>query len=159
MVISGTGDRQEITARDIAIGIVKVRCVEQVGSIRSELHLQPLQRSKAAEQAEIEIHRTGLATSAPKESTLEAETIAKIVGHSGEKSGPVYKITVGRDDLGVKEMDATINSRMGLNTWAAFVGSNEDAAVAGDIAMLESEVQPVLKALRAHGLNVVAIVN
>ena len=48
---------------------------------------------------------------------------------------------------------------MGLNTWAAFAGSNEEAAVAGDVAMLESEVQPVLKALRAHGLDVVAIHN
>lgn len=96
-------------------------------------------------------------SAAAKESTLDTERIAKIVGHSGDKTGPVYKITVGRDDLDVKEMGAAINSRMGLNTWAAFVGSNEDAAVAGDIAMLESEVQPVLKALRAHGLDVVAI--
>jgi hypothetical protein len=69
----------------------------------------------------------------------------------------VYKITVGRSDLDVKEMGATINARMGLNTWAAFVGSNEDAAVAGDVAMLESEVTPTLKALRGHGLDVVAI--
>lgn len=94
---------------------------------------------------------------APKQSTLDGEKIAKIVGHAGEQNGPVYKITVGRDDLDVKEMGAKINSRMGLNTWAAFVGTNEDAAVAGDIAMLESEVQPTLKALRAHGLDVVAI--
>jgi hypothetical protein len=94
---------------------------------------------------------------APKQSTLDAEKITKIVGHAGEQNGPVYKITVGRDDLDVKEMGAKINSRMGLNTWAAFVGTNEDAAVAGDIAMLESEVQPTLKALRAHGLDVVAI--
>ena len=101
---------------------------------------------------------SGQASSAPpKESTIDTEKIAKIVGHSGDKNGPVYKITVGREDLDVKEMGATINSRMGLNTWAAFVGTNEDAAVAGDIAMLESEVQPVLKALRAHGLDVVAI--
>ena len=54
-------------------------------------------------------------------------------------------------------MGATINARMGLNTWAAFVGTNEDAAVAGDVAMLESEVTPTLKALRAHGLDVVAL--
>jgi hypothetical protein len=96
-------------------------------------------------------------SAAPKQSTLDAEKIAKIVGHTGEQAGPVYKITIGRDDLDVKEMGATINARMGLNTWAAFVGTNDDAAVAGDIAMLESEVQPTLKALRAHGLDVVAI--
>lgn len=95
---------------------------------------------------------------APKQgTTLDTQRIAKIVGHAGEQSGPVYKITLGRDDLNVKDMGATINARMGLNTWAAFVGTNEDAAVAGDIAMLENEVNPVLKALRSNGLDVVAI--
>jgi hypothetical protein len=96
-------------------------------------------------------------TSAPTKSTLDTASIAKIVGHEGEQNGAVYKITVGRSDLDVKEMGATINARMGLNTWAAFVGTNEDAAVAGDVAMLESEVTPTLKALRGHGLEVVAI--
>jgi hypothetical protein len=94
----------------------------------------------------------------PKQgTTLDTERIAKIVGHAGEQNGPVYKITLGRDDLNVKDMGATINARMGLNTWAAFVGTNADAAVAGDIAMLENEVNPVLKALRSNGLEVVAI--
>ena len=69
----------------------------------------------------------------------------------------MYKITVGRDDLSVKEMGATINARMGLNTWAAFTGTNDNAAIAGDVAMLEPEVQPVLKALRQNGIDVVAI--
>ena len=94
---------------------------------------------------------------APKQSTLDTDKIGKIVGHPGEQSGPVYKITIGRDDLDVKEMGAKINARMGLNTWAAFVGTNDDAAVAGDVAMLETELQPTLKALRSHGLDVVAI--
>jgi len=56
----------------------------------------------------------------------------------------------GRDDLGMKEHGAVINARMGLNTWAAFVGTQEDAAIAGDVAMLESEITPVLKALRKN---------
>jgi len=92
-----------------------------------------------------------------KQGALDTDRIAKIVGHAGEQTGPVYKITLGRDDLDVKEMGAAINARMGLNTWAAFVGTNDDAAVAGDVAMLESEVTPTLKALRSHGLDVVAI--
>ena len=54
-------------------------------------------------------------------------------------------------------MGASINSRMGLNTWAAFYGSDANAEVAGDVAMLSNEVTPVLKALRSNGLNVVAI--
>jgi len=95
----------------------------------------------------------------PAKSGLDTAAIAKIIGHEGEQNGAVYKITLGRDDLSVKEMGATINARMGLNTWAAFVGTNEDAAVAGDIAMLEAEVNPTLKALRSHGLDVVAIHN
>jgi hypothetical protein len=91
--------------------------------------------------------------------SLDTAQIAKIVGHDGEQNGAVYKITIGRDDLKLKEMGATINSRMGLNTWAAFYGTNEDAAIAGDVAMLESEVTPTLKALRSHGLDLVAIHN
>jgi hypothetical protein len=88
---------------------------------------------------------------------LDAAKLAKIAGHEGEQTGAVYKITVGRDDLGMKEHGAVINARMGLNTWAAFTGTQEDAAIAGDVAMLESEVTPVLKALRKNGLDVVAI--
>jgi len=88
---------------------------------------------------------------------INTTKIAQIVGHDGEQSGLVYKITVGRDDLSIKEMGATINARMGLNTWAAFYGTDSNAEIAGDVAMLTGEVTPVLKALRSNGLNVVAI--
>ena len=94
------------------------------------------------------------ATAAP---TMDTAKLAQIVGTPGEQSGAVYKITVGRDDLKLTEMGAPINARMGLNTWAAFVGTNDNAAIAGDIAMLASEVQPVLNALRKNGIDVVAI--
>jgi hypothetical protein len=89
--------------------------------------------------------------------TIDTANIAKLVGHEGEQSGQVYKITIGRDDINLKEMGATINARMGLNTWAGFYGSDANAEIAGDVAMLANEVTPVLKALRANGLNVVAI--
>ena len=88
---------------------------------------------------------------------INTSKITQIVGREGEQSGQVYKITIGRDDLSVKEMGATINARMGLNTWAAFYGSDANAEIAGDVAMLAGEVTPVLKALRSNGLNVVAI--
>jgi hypothetical protein len=95
----------------------------------------------------------------PAKTMLDTAKIARIVGHDGEQNGAVYKITVGRDDIKLKEMGAVINARMGLNTWAAFYGTNDDAVVAGDVAMLEDEVTPTLKALRSHGLDVVAIHN
>ncbi len=88
---------------------------------------------------------------------MNTAKLAQIAGHEGEQSGQVYKITVGRDDLKLTEMGAKINSRMGLNTWAAFFGSDTNAEVAGDVAMLGPEVTPVLKALRSHGLDIVAI--
>jgi hypothetical protein len=88
---------------------------------------------------------------------LDTAKLARIIGHDGEQSGVVCKITIGRDDLGMKEHGAVINARMGLNTWAAFTGTQEDAVIAGDVAMLETEVTPVLKALRKNGLDVVAI--
>ena len=89
--------------------------------------------------------------------TLDSAALAKIVGYQGEQTGPVYKITIGRPDIPLKEMGASINARMGLNTWAAFYGSDADAVVAGDIAMLDREVTPVLKSLRSSGIDVVAI--
>jgi hypothetical protein len=100
---------------------------------------------------------TTSAPAAAPQSALNTARLAEIVGAQGEQTGAVYKFTLGRSDLKVVEMGAPINARMGLNTWAAFTGTNEKAAVAGDVAMLESEVTPVLKALRGHGLDVVAI--
>ena len=91
------------------------------------------------------------------EGKLDTAQLAKTIGTEGEQNGMVYKITIGRPDISIKEMGATINSRMGLNTWAAFYGSDSDAVVAGDVAMLESEVIPVLKALRSNGIEVVAM--
>ena len=104
-------------------------------------------------------HVTAPATTpfSPTDTALDTAKLAKIAGHEGEQAGAVYKITVGRDDLGMKEHGAAINWRMGLNTWAAFTGAQEDAVIAGDVAMLETEVTPVLKALRKNGLDVVAI--
>ncbi len=89
--------------------------------------------------------------------TLNSAALAKIVGYDGEQNAAVYKITIGRPDIPLKEMGAAINARMGLNTWAAFFGSDADAVVAGDIAMLDREVTPVLKSLRSNGIDVVAM--
>jgi hypothetical protein len=89
--------------------------------------------------------------------SLDTAALARIVGHNGDQNGPVYKITIGRPDIDLREHGAPINARMGLNTWAAFAGSDDDAMIAGDVAMLAHEVTPVLRALRANGLDIVAI--
>ncbi len=94
---------------------------------------------------------------APAVPAFNLVALDNIVGSKGEALGSVYKFTLGRDDLNLKEHGASINARMGLNSWAAFAGNEADAQIAGDIAMRETEVTPVLKALRAHKLNVVAL--
>jgi hypothetical protein len=97
------------------------------------------------------------AAAAPQGPPLDTAALAAVVGARGEQTGAVYKITIGRADVKVTEMGAEIGARMGLNTWAAFTGTAEDAVVAGDVAMLASEVSPVLKALRTQGIDVVSI--
>ena len=92
----------------------------------------------------------------PAESTLKPENIDSVLGIKGEMKNGVYKVTWGRTtSMGGHEM----GNAMGVNTWAAFAGSDDQAIVDGDFAMLESEVQGVLKALRSHGINIVAIHN
>lgn len=105
--------------------------------------------------------RAGTAATAsagrPLDGQLNTGALAKTIGHPGEQTGAVYKITIGRPDIPLREMGAPINARMGLNTWAAFYGTDAESVVAGDVAMLAPEVTPVLKALRTNGLDIVAI--
>ncbi len=100
---------------------------------------------------------TPAATTAPAAPAFNLVALDKIVGQQGEALGSVYKFTLGRDDLNLKEHGAPINARMGLNSWAALAGNDADAQIAGDIAMRESEVNGVLKSLRSHKLSIVAI--
>ncbi len=92
----------------------------------------------------------------PAKSTLKPENIESVLGVKGEMKDGVYKVTFGRTtSMGGHDM----SNAMGVNTWAAFAGSDEQAIVDGDFAMLESEIQGVLKALRSHNINIVAIHN
>lgn len=92
----------------------------------------------------------------PARTTLDSQRIEAILGTRGEMTQGVYKMTIGRT---VQMHGHEIGNAMGVNTWAAFAGSDERAVVDGDFVMLEDELQPVLKALRAADVNVVAIHN
>lgn len=82
-----------------------------------------------------------------------------VVKHKDAVNGLTYKYTVGRDDLQSLMMNTEMTAAIGLNSWAAFAGKQDDAHIAGDMAMLEHEVNPVIKALRAHNLDVMAVHN
>jgi hypothetical protein len=90
----------------------------------------------------------------PSGSTLDPRKIDSILGKQGDFKNGVYKATFGRE---TKMHGETMGNTMGVNTWAAFAGSDDKAVVDGDFAMLESEVQGVLRALRGAGINIVAI--
>ncbi len=90
---------------------------------------------------------------------FDLPALDQIVGATGVVNGPTYKYTIGRDDLTVTAMGAHLTAAIGLNTWASFAGSADDAHIAGDFAMLEPEVNPVVRALRRANLNVVAVHN
>src|SRR5439155_14076302 len=92
----------------------------------------------------------------PAKTSLDPKNIESIVGMKGQMASGVYKITIGRT---TKMGGHEVGNAMGINTWAAFVGSDQQAVVDGDFVMLEKELQSVLKALRGAGINVVAIHN
>jgi hypothetical protein len=97
------------------------------------------------------------APSSPPPLALDTKRLEQIIGQPGQAGGGVFKITIGR--TGVKMDGVEVTSSMGLNTWAAFMGTNERAHVAGDVAMTGNEVNPVIRALRKGGINVVAVHN
>ena len=90
----------------------------------------------------------------PAQTTLDPAKIEAALGRKGQLADGVYKVVIGRTtSMAGHEMAAG----MGVNTWAAFAGADDLAVVDGDFAMLESELQAVLKALRRADLHIVAI--
>jgi len=90
----------------------------------------------------------------PAKTALATDKLDAILGAKGELKDGVYKVVIGRT---AKMHGTEIGNTMGVNTWAAFAGSDDKAVVDGDFAMLEAELQAVLRALRRHGINIVAI--
>jgi hypothetical protein len=92
----------------------------------------------------------------PAKTSLDPKNIEGIMNMKGQMANGVYKITIGRT---TKMGGHEVGNAMGINMWAAFVGSDQQAVVDGDFVMLEKELQSVLKTLRGAGINVVAIHN
>jgi hypothetical protein len=92
--------------------------------------------------------------SLPEKNSINAASLNEIFGTQGESKDGMVKFTIGRpaEMHGVK-----IDKDMGVNTWAAFAGSDDNAIVDGDFAVTEDELQPVLKSLLQKKINIVAI--
>ena len=90
----------------------------------------------------------------PARSTLDATRLDAAFGKKGDSKDGVYKVAFGRT---TRMHGMAMGNTMGVNTWAALAGSGEKAVIDGDFAMLEGELQDVLKTLRHANINVVAI--
>jgi len=92
--------------------------------------------------------------SLPQKNSINATPLNEIFAIQGESKDGMVKFTIGRpaEMHGVK-----IDKDMGVNTWAAFAGSDDNALVDGDFAVTEDELQPVLKSLLQNKINIVAI--
>jgi hypothetical protein len=133
MHIGGEG-----TAAKLATGVKAA--LETVQRIRSE-HPEPA-------------HGFG-AVALPETSSINPEPLEAIIGGKAARNAGMVKFVIGR----TAKMDCgcEVGKEMGVNTWAAFAGSDENAVVDGDFCVREGELQAVLKRLRADGINIVAI--
>jgi hypothetical protein len=94
------------------------------------------------------------ATLLPEKNSIAATPLNGIFGTQGESKDGMVKFTIGRP---AKMHGVDIDKEMGVNTWAAFAGSDDNAVVDGDFAVTEDELQPVLKSLLKDKINIVAI--
>ena len=131
MHIGGTGD-----AKTLAAGVKKV--YDKIAEIR------------AANPSPVKSFPGKIDTP----SSITAAPLEEALGVKGQSNQGMFKIVIGR----TASMHGTsVGKEMGINTWAAFGGSDNAAFVDGDFAMLENELQPVLRAMRKEGINIVAI--
>src|SRR5947209_4436404 len=89
-----------------------------------------------------------------EKNSISAAPLNEILGAQGESKDGMVKFTIGRP---AKMHGVKIDKDMGVNTWAAFAGSDNNAIVDGDFAVTEDELQPVLRSLLESKINIVAI--
>jgi hypothetical protein len=90
-------------------------------------------------------------------SRIDSSKLDAVLGTKGKAQAGMYKATFGRTVHDAMCGGCTVGSAMGINTWAGFAGTDDDAVVDGDFAVTEDELRVVLIALRDGGINVVAI--
>lgn len=90
----------------------------------------------------------------PGNSSITAAALNQIMKMEGEAKDGMVKFTIGKNS----SMDGfNLGKDMGVNTWAAFAGTDDNAVVDGDFAVGEDQLQAALKSLRRNGINIVAI--
>lgn len=88
---------------------------------------------------------------------LDTKMLDRIVGRAGKNNGGVYQFAVPRAET-IREGDAVVPNSMGLATSINFQSLGRgQAAITGDFVLLGKEVNPVIRALHAHGIQATAL--
>lgn len=90
----------------------------------------------------------------PDKNSISAEPLNKIFGAQGDAKDGMVKFTFGRS---ATMHGVNIGKDMGVNTWAAFAGSDDNAIVDGDFVVTEDELQPTARSLLKEKIDIVAI--
>lgn len=114
-----------------------------------------LDKVKEIRAAKTELGKSFGKPFAPAENAISGDRAEAVLGTKGLAKDGMFKVVIGRKAK--MECGCEAGKEMGVNTWAAFAGTNDDAVVDGDFVVLESELQPVLKSLRKDSINIVAI--
>jgi hypothetical protein len=120
------------------------------GGVRAAMEKVAELRKKLPKPA----HSYGLAA-LPTKNAIDGAKLEAVLGVKGQAKDGMFKATMGRS--ATASCGCNVGKAMGVNTWAGFAGSDQNAVVDGDFAVAEGELQPVLKALRAGGIDIVAI--
>jgi Domain of Unknown Function (DUF1259) len=116
-----------------------------------------LDKAKEVRAAAPEVPKNFGEPFAPEKNAITGAGIDAVLGSRGQAKDGMFKVTTGRK--AAMPCGCEVANEMGVNTWAGFAGTDQDALVDGDFVVLESELQPVLKSLRKDNINIVAIHN
>jgi hypothetical protein len=107
---------------------------------------------RAASPTPVKLFGNGFASTT---NSITGKAIEETLGIKGQAKDGMFKVVIGRPAK--MSCGCDVNKEMGVNTWAAFAGTDDNAMVDGDFAVTEKELQTVLRTLRAEGINIVAI--
>jgi hypothetical protein len=94
---------------------------------------------------------------APQSVDLDTAAIDAAMGYKGKANGAIYQFSIPRADAVEEEgmsLPEAMGSANGINFQATGAGK---AAITGDLVLVASEVNPVLRALRENGIEVTAV--
>jgi biotin operon repressor len=109
--------------------------------------------------AGLALSKTPFTQTTPSPAALELDTAAieKMLGYKGTANGGVFQFSIPRAES-ISEAGMQIPASMGTATALNFQSTGGGkAAVTGDFVLLGSEVNPILKTLRQHGIEVTAL--